>query len=65
MNHFIVKPYSPKELSSFYGVCDKTLKKWLRPHKDYIGEKEGRYYTILQVEIIIDKIGVPGCVIGD
>jgi transposase-like protein len=54
-----VKPYSLTELSKIYGVCDRTLAKWLKPFSDEIGEKHGRYYTVLQVEIIIQKIGVP------
>ncbi|MFB6453778.1 hypothetical protein ACE38W_00800 [Chitinophaga sp. Hz27] len=60
MNHFALKPYSPKTLSKFYGVCDKTLKKWLQPFKNEIGEKKGHYYTVVQVKIILEKIGVPG-----
>lgn len=62
MTQFVVKPYTPKELSSLYGVCDKTLKKWLRPHNEHIGVKQGHFYTIVQVKIILEKIGLPGSV---
>lgn len=54
-----VKPYTHRELSGYYGVCDKTLKKWLSPFQDQIGKKNGRYYTVVQVKIILEKIGVP------
>jgi len=54
-----LKPYSHKELSDCYGVCDKTLKKWLTPFAVQIGEKNGRYYTIAQVRVIFEKIGEP------
>lgn len=56
-----VRPYTHRELSDYYGVCDKTLKKWLVPFAPQIGEKNGRYYTIAQVRIIFEKIGAPGC----
>jgi transposase-like protein len=55
-----IKPYSTKEIAMLYGVCDKTLKKWLKPFEEYIGKKTGRYYTIAQVNIIFDKLGMPG-----
>ncbi|MBL0146091.1 MAG: hypothetical protein IPP48_10235 [Chitinophagaceae bacterium] len=55
-----VKPYSTKEIATLYGVCDKTLKKWLKPFEESIGKKTGRYFTIAQVNIIFDKLGMPG-----
>jgi transposase len=55
-----VKPYSTKEIAMLYGICDKTLKKWLKPFEEGIGKKTGRYYTIAQVNIIFDKLGMPG-----
>jgi transposase-like protein len=54
-----IKPYTTKELAAIYGVCDKTLKKWMKPFAVEIGEKQGRYYTVAQVKTIFEKIGVP------
>ena len=54
-----IRPYSVKELASIYGVCDKTLKKWMKPFANEIGEKQGRYYTVAQVNVIFTKIGIP------
>jgi hypothetical protein len=54
-----IKPYSTKELASIYDVCDKTMKKWINPFVAEIGEKNGRYYSVAQVKIIFDKLGVP------
>jgi transposase len=54
-----IRPYSVKELASIYGVCDKTLKKWMKPFASEIGEKQGRYYTVAQVNVIFNKIGIP------
>lgn len=54
-----IRPYSTKDLSGIYGVCDKTFKKWLKPFVALVGEKNGRYYTVAQVKVIFDKLGVP------
>ncbi len=58
-NNFMVKPYSPGELCVIYGVSRKTWDKWLSPFAGKIGKRCGRYYTVLQVEIIIQHVGVP------
>ena len=54
-----VKPYSKKELSILYGVCFNTMNKWLLPFEKEIGSRQGRYYSIRQVEMIFKKLGVP------
>ena len=54
-----IKPYSTKELASIYDVCDKTMKKWIKPFISEVGEKNGRYYSVAQVKVIFDKLGVP------
>lgn len=59
-----IRPYSAKELAGIYGVCDKTLMKWMKPFAQNIGEKQGRYFTVAQVKIIFEKLGVP-CKIKD
>ncbi len=55
-----IRHYSTKELAKLYGVCDKTLLKWMKRFEKEIGPKEGRYFTIAQVKIIFEKIGWPG-----
>jgi hypothetical protein len=37
---------------------------WLKPYKDEIGEKRGRYLTIIQVGIIFRIIGDPPGYLG-
>lgn len=54
-----VKHYSTKELAKFYGVCDKTLLKWMKPFTNDIGQRQGRYFTVAQVKIIFEKLGEP------
>lgn len=52
-------PYSIAELASIYNVCVRTFKKWLKPFEQQVGKKEGRFFNISQVRIILDKLGLP------
>lgn len=54
-----VLPYSLVELATVYNVCDRTMKKWLKPFETQIGPRLGRYYNISQVRTIIEKLGLP------
>ena len=55
----IVKAYTISELAALYGISTKTIKTWLKPHVTAIGPRLGRYYTVLQIRIIFEKIGMP------
>lgn len=55
-----VKPSTPKEIAALYHVTWKVMDRWLKPHRDAIGKREGRYYTALQVKTIFEKLGLPG-----
>jgi hypothetical protein len=55
-----IKPYSLTELSTLYGVSNRTMKNWIVKHDSFVGEKMGRLYTALQVKIIFEKLGLPG-----
>lgn len=61
----VIKPYTHRELSDFYGICEKTLYNWLRPFQEQIGEKRGHKYTVIQVEIILARLGIPRNIIED
>jgi hypothetical protein len=63
MNVIKLKPYSLAELARLYEVCVRTMKKWMLPFEVDIGAKRGRYYTISQVKIIFDKLGLPAEII--
>ena len=54
-----VKPYNIKDLCNLYQVSPKTMYKWLDALSVDIGYKNGRYFTVLQVEMIFIKLGVP------
>lgn len=63
INHtgsFRLRPYTLAELSIVYGVCKRTMRKWLKPFIGEIGERQGQFYSIAQVRIIIDRLGLPG-----
>lgn len=55
----LIRPYTLKELASLYGVGWRTLKRWLVPFREEIGEKNGRYFSIPQVKKIFEKIDYP------
>ena len=55
-----VRPYTTRELAEIYGICSRTMKRWIEPLKEEVGEKRGRYYTVNQVRIIFEEIGLPG-----
>jgi len=48
-----------KEIAIMYGVSDRTVRKWLKPHENKIGEKVGWYYSVNQVKIIFQCLGLP------
>jgi hypothetical protein len=53
-----IRPYSTRELAGIYNVCDKTMKKCIKPFIGEVGEKNGRYYSVAQVKVIY-KLAVP------
>lgn len=55
----IIRPYSKKELRLMYQVSEKTMTRWLRPHLEKIGPREGRYYNVRQVTVIFQVFGLP------
>jgi hypothetical protein len=57
-----IKAYSIGELAARYSISNKTMNRWLKPHADLIGKREGRYYTALQVRHIFEKLGLPGTI---
>lgn len=54
-----VRPYTLKEICSMYGMSYKTMRSLLLPIAQKIGPKSGRLFTVHQVEIIFEHIGLP------
>lgn len=53
------KPLNYKQLAAIYDVTHRTLKSWLEPFMDEIGEIRGKTFTLKQIRIIYDKLGEP------
>ena len=54
-----IRSYSIGELSKLYDMSVKTMNRWLKPHTEAIGKREGRYYTVKQIQQIFDLLGLP------
>lgn len=54
-----LRAYSYKELATLYGISHRTLKNWLEPFEDEIGQKRGRYFTVNQMEVVFKRLGFP------
>jgi hypothetical protein len=55
---FHMKSYTLKELAAHNNVSPKVFRKQLEPYLPLIGEKAGWYYTVRQVKIIVEKLGL-------
>lgn len=55
----VVKAYSIGELAALYEISVRTMNRWLKPHLEIIGKRQGRFYTVKQVEIIFEQLGLP------
>ena len=54
-----IKPCTLTELAEFYHVDWKTFQRWVNEMKNELGKKHGRYFTIPQVQMILDEFGIP------
>ena len=54
-----IKPYRLKDLIAIFDVNENTFKNWMARYTDELGEKDGKYYSIRQVEFMIEKFGLP------
>jgi len=57
-----LKAYTISELAGFYGISPKVFVRWLKPHENKIGKREGRYYNVVQVQCILRIFGTPGSI---
>lgn len=60
-----IKPYSKRELAALYEMPLRSFYTLLRPHHSYVGGKIGRYFSVLQVERIFERLGLPPCLLDD
>lgn len=58
-NRVKLRAYSMGELADLYKIHRDTMRKWLQPFTGAIGERNGRFYTIIQVQVIFERLGWP------
>ncbi len=58
-NAVLYRACSKKTIAAAYNISYKTLRTWLKPIKDNIGNYEGRLYKPNQVEKIVQHFGEP------
>lgn len=59
----IVKPYRLSDLAAIFDVNRKTMRKWLDKYPDEMSKREGKYFSIQQVNFCLEKFGLPGKII--
>jgi hypothetical protein len=58
-NGTYLKPCNKKELAAMYGISVHVLNTWLKPIMPKLDLISGRCYTVKQVNIIFEALGVP------
>lgn len=54
------KAYTKKELRQLYGVPETTFKRWLRALPETANTGRKNWLTLVEVEAIFQRYGVPG-----
>jgi transcriptional regulator GlxA family with amidase domain len=60
-----IKPYTKKDLATLYQLSPRAFYSMFKPHEHLVGKKFGRYYSILQVETIFARLGLPNSLLQD
>jgi hypothetical protein len=59
LGNLIIKPYRIKDLAAIFDVNQQTLKRWMSKHPRQLGNRDGRYYSVHQVNYMIEVFGLP------
>ncbi|MBL4755254.1 MAG: hypothetical protein JKY52_16870 [Flavobacteriales bacterium] len=54
---FYYPPLTRTQLARAYGVDLRTFKKWVKPLYKNIGKPNGRLFTPMQVNMIVQRLG--------
>lgn len=57
-----IKPYTKKELAVIYGISPRSFCTWFKKIEHEIGKKQGKYFTVNQVRLIVETLGLPGTI---
>lgn len=57
--NLIVKPYRIIDLAAIFDVNRKTMRRWMDNFPEELGKRDGKYFSISQVEFMIAQFGLP------
>jgi hypothetical protein len=57
--NLIIKPYRLKDLAAIFDINAQTMKRWINKYPDELGNKDGKYYSVRQIDFLIEKFGLP------
>ena len=57
--NLIIKPYQLQHLGEIYEVHPRTVRRWIDKLVPQIGKKKVKYFTIEEVILIVNAIGLP------
>ena len=57
--NLLIKPYRLKDLAEIYGVCNRTMKKWITSAAPQAKRNRSQFYPIAAVAMIVDALGLP------
>lgn len=59
MTNVVYKAITKGQLSEAYNVSIRTMRLWLEPIEEEVGEYVGRSYKPKQIQTIVEFLGVP------
>jgi hypothetical protein len=62
---FVIKSINHKQLAQEMGVSPYVLHTWLSPIKQQLGKKSGKNYSLEQMLLIYNHIGLPSITDAD
>jgi hypothetical protein len=57
--NLLIKPYRLKDLAEIFGVCNRTMKKWIVNAAPEAQRNRSQFYSIPNVIIIVEALGLP------
>lgn len=55
----LIRPYMIKDLAAIYNVSRHTIRRWINKSVPDAGEKINKFFTVEQVQAIINALGTP------
>ena len=57
--NLVIKPYQLQHLAEIYEVHPRTVRRWIDKLVPQLGKKKVKYFTIEEVILIVNAIGLP------